>query len=59
MGGEWFGTYKMANVAPLAGSFPSYDPTCTDTSVIFMAPRTYHWRRSLTDRAGGDCGPPS
>ncbi|MES1205468.1 MAG: DUF1592 domain-containing protein, partial [Pseudomonadota bacterium] len=25
MGGEWFGTYKMANVAPLATSFPSYD----------------------------------
>jgi len=25
MGGEWFGTYKMANVAPLAASFPSYD----------------------------------
>ncbi len=25
MGGEWFGTYKMANVSPLPTSFPSYD----------------------------------
>jgi len=25
MGGEWFGTYKMANVAPLPTAFPSYD----------------------------------
>src|SRR5207302_1980265 len=24
-GGQWFGTYKMASVAPLAASFPSFD----------------------------------
>jgi hypothetical protein len=25
MGGQWFGTYKMATVAPLATAFPSFD----------------------------------
>ena len=27
MGGQWFGTYKMATVAPLATSFPTFDDT--------------------------------
>jgi hypothetical protein len=26
MGGQWFGTYKMATVTPLATSFPKWDP---------------------------------
>jgi hypothetical protein len=27
LGGQWFGTYKMATVAPLATSFPTFDDT--------------------------------
>ena len=40
MGGEWFGTYKMANVAPLATSFPGYDPALgaamTQETTLFL-----------------------
>ena len=40
MGGEWFGTYKMANVAPLATSFSSYDPALgaamTQETTLFL-----------------------
>ena len=40
MGGEWFGTYKMANVAPLATSFSTYDPALgaamTQETTLFL-----------------------
>ncbi|MFL5306651.1 MAG: DUF1592 domain-containing protein [Polyangia bacterium] len=40
MGGEWFGTYKMANVAPLPASFSSYDPALgaamTQETTLFL-----------------------
>jgi Protein of unknown function (DUF1592)/Protein of unknown function (DUF1588)/Protein of unknown function (DUF1595)/Protein of unknown function (DUF1587)/Protein of unknown function (DUF1585) len=40
LAGEWFGTYKMATVSPLAQSFPTYDATLgqamTQETTLFL-----------------------
>jgi hypothetical protein len=41
MGGEWFGVYKMATVAPLASSFPHWTPSVgaamTQETTMFLS----------------------